>query len=47
MLLDQLDQENAVDVFQAVRNLQRQRAAMITSFVSLKKDVSPSFSVRR
>lgn len=34
MLLDQLKNEHAVDIFQRVRTLQRQRAAMITSFVS-------------
>ncbi|CAF2263567.1 unnamed protein product [Rotaria magnacalcarata] len=32
MLLDQLKNEHAVDIFQRVRALQRQRAAMITSF---------------
>jgi len=33
MLLDQLKNEHAVDVFQRVRALQRQRVAMITSLV--------------
>ena len=35
ILLDQLKTEHAVDIFQSVRTLQRQRPAMITSFVSL------------
>lgn len=33
MLLDQLKNEHAVDIFQRVRTLQRQRIAMITSLV--------------
>ena len=33
ILLDQLKSEHAVDIFQSVRALQRQRPAMITSFV--------------
>ena len=33
MLLDQLKNEHAVDIFQRVRALQRQRVAMITSLV--------------
>jgi hypothetical protein len=33
MLLDQLKTEHAVDIFQRVRALQRQRVAMITSLV--------------
>jgi hypothetical protein len=36
ILLDQLKNEHAVDIFQRVRALQRQRPAMITSFVCLK-----------
>jgi hypothetical protein len=36
MLLDQLKNEHAVDIFQRVRALQRQRAAMITSLVCQK-----------
>ena len=37
MLLDQLKNEHAVDIFQRVRALQRQRVAMITSLVCSKK----------
>jgi hypothetical protein len=37
MLLDQLKNEHAVDIFQRVRALQRQRVAMITSLVSQNK----------
>ncbi len=36
ILLDQLKSEHAVDIFQRVRALQRQRPAMITSLVCLK-----------
>ena len=36
ILLDQLKNEHAVDIFQRVRALQRQRPAMITSLVYLK-----------
>jgi len=35
MLLDQLKSEHAVDIFQRVRALQRQRISMITSFVNI------------
>ena len=38
MLLDQLKNEHAVDIFQRVRALQRQRIAMITSLVRLQED---------
>lgn len=41
MLLDQLKNEHAVDIFQRVRALQRQRVAMITSLVgSIEEDLN-------
>lgn len=36
MLLDQLKSEHAVDIFQRVRSLQRQRFAMITTLVRVQ-----------
>lgn len=45
ILLDQLKTEHAVDIFQSVRALQRQRSAMITSFVSLLRYLLISLSI--
>lgn len=36
ILLDQLKHEHSIDIFQRVRMLQRQRPAMINSFVCYK-----------
>ena len=46
ILLDQLKREHAVDIFQSVRALQRQRPAMISSLVSWLSDEKGSDSSR-
>jgi hypothetical protein len=46
ILLDQLKREHAVDIFQSVRALQRQRPAMISSLVSWLTDWKDSSSLR-
>jgi hypothetical protein len=45
MLLDQLKNEHAVDIFQRVRALQRQRVAMITSLVRHKSSIVCLFEI--